>query len=108
MKKIQDFNHSYKGFGNCDSECRVTIWEDATKNVVLFTDLGKGTSVTNFSEHLANQIKGHLTKGNVRFFETYPHSEQPDEITYDMRGGQYCVPSWKPITSTAFQNLVDQ
>ena len=107
MKKILDFFHDYRGYGNCESVCRVTIWEDSEKNVVLFTDEGKGTSVTNFSEHLANQMKKHFTRSTIMFFETYKHNEHPDGITYEVKDGQYCLPTWHPTTSEAFQNLTE-
>lgn len=108
MKKIRDFVHEFKGFGNCHSECDVTIWESETMNVVLFTDRGVGTSVTNFSEGLATQMKPIVTRPVIRFFEKYDDNENPDEIFYTELNGRFVSPEWKPFTADQFETLINQ
>ena len=109
MKLIHDFIHTYKGFGIHLSKCRVQIWEDAAKNVVLFSDINKGTSVTNASEQIAQEIKPNLTRIAVRFFETYPHNDSEyDEISYTIRDGEYSSPDWKRMPYGEFKQLIGE
>ena len=73
--------YRFKGYGNYDSECKVMIWHNKDYHLVVFVDLGKGTSVTNASEQLVTEIyKKHLIiydKKECMFVETY------DNIQYD-------------------------
>lgn len=72
--------YKFKGFGIHNSECDVKIWFEKEKAIVLFTDIGKGTSVTNASEQLVTEIyNGYLTKfdkNNVMFMETYERDKR--------------------------------
>ncbi len=67
--------YKFKGLGRHDSECKIEIWKDADKAVILFTDIGKGTSVTNASEQLVTEIYNkyllNYDKKNLMFIETY-------------------------------------
>ena len=87
------FNHEYLGFGNCKSECKVEIWINIPTSLgycclILFTDLGKGTSVTNFSEGLVTQIYNkHLKLG-------YKKEECVFAETYDRKQIDIVLPQW--------------
>ena len=54
------FIHTFKGFGNCKSQCQVDIIEENGVKIVIFTDIGVGTSVTNASEQIATEIVNRL------------------------------------------------
>lgn len=100
------FNHKYLGFGNCDSECKVEIWINVPSSngdicIVLFTDLGKGTSVTNFSEGLVTQIyEKHLKHGYKKeqcvFAETYDRI-QIDIVLPNWEGDKCNGVNWKHL-----------
>lgn len=108
MQLIFDDNYDFKGYGIHPSTCKVQIWEDAGKNVVLFTDLGIGTSVTNASEQLAEEIKPKLTRMTVGFFECYAHLEGIyDQIFYQIRDGKCASPDWKRMPAGEFEKLIE-
>ena len=99
MRKIIDRDFEYEGVFKCRSKCHLTIWgsiEDGFR--VLFTELDSnpGTSVTNRSEHLANEVSAMLGHPeNIEWFETYPmYDNRYDQIVYDGKAGKYCNPSW--------------
>jgi hypothetical protein len=93
------FTHFYKGFGIHSSFCQVSI-KRGNPNLILFTDLNHGTSVTNASEQLASDIIKlyELNPQECRFFETYSQYDDStvDEIIYDWDGLKPKNPSWKP------------
>lgn len=100
---MKTFVHNYKGFGNCDSKCRVYLkkvtnprYGDTT--FVCFEDMGVGTSVTNMSEHLATQIveEFDLDPQKTRFFESYTYytPQSLDEIEYAWDGNKASHPQW--------------
>jgi hypothetical protein len=110
---METITHQFKGFANLqhvyDSECLIHI-EDRNPDEILicFEDIGKGTSVTNFSEQLATEIvalKGYDPE-KCRFFEYY--GKRPEEmdsnvitpivqIEYKWDGREASEPDWKPI-----------
>lgn len=95
--------YKFKGFGIHPSECKVEIWADETKAIILFTDLGKGTSVTNAAEDLVEKVYNkHLAsyaKENCTFFETYDRFklENVDFIIPTWDGNKVTAVSWKPL-----------
>lgn len=82
-------NYLYKGYGNCNSYCKLEIWKEEDKAVVLFTDINIGTSVTNASDILVTEIYNNFLldydKKNCLFMETYDEAKGVDII----------VPKWK-------------
>ena len=94
----------YKGFGNCDSKCKLHIKEVTNPRYgattfVCFENMGVGTSVTNMSEDLATMITRQfdLNPENCRFFESYKYDREPrtlDEITYTWEDGIARHPKW--------------
>lgn len=89
-----EFVHEYKGFGIHNSECKVEIWtqimSDRKNAVILFTDLGKGTSVTNASEQIVTEIwqkclPGLFHQKDCLFLETYDGDKNNVDIV---------VPTW--------------
>ncbi|GAH71125.1 unnamed protein product [marine sediment metagenome] len=84
-----------------DSKCLIHI-DDGNPDEILicFEDLGKGTSVTNFSEQLATEIVA-LKSYDPRkcsFFEYYgKRPEEADKIEYKWHGKIASEPKWKPI-----------
>lgn len=68
----------FNGLGNYASKCGVLIWRKHYSNVpsvVLMIELSdnKGTSVTNYSEHIASKVvqKEWLSPFSTLFFEVY-------------------------------------
>lgn len=108
MKKYFAQVVSYRGCGDYGphSQCYVQIWDDGAQNIVLFEDLGNGTSVTNASEHIANVVRKFLTHPEkTRFFETYRSDfNDVDEVSYKTTD-PYDQPSWKHISD--FKSLVN-
>ena len=96
--------HEYKGFGNCESKCRLYIKEVTNPRYgattfVCFENMGVGTSVTNMSEELATQIVHlyGLDPQTTRFFESYKYDREPrslDEIEYTWHGNIARRPQW--------------
>jgi hypothetical protein len=90
-----DIQHNFLGFGTHPSECNIKIWcfpynpnilNDGVfeKAFVLFTDLGKGTSVTNASEDLVEWVYYHflirLKPEDCIFAETYQGKKEGVDI----------------------------
>jgi hypothetical protein len=59
-------------------------YSDDGENLICFREIGIGTSVTNASEQIAQEIvaKLNLNPSDCRFFETYD-DESYDEIEYE-------------------------
>lgn len=85
-KPDEDFTHKFLGFGIHKSEVNVEIWFLKNKEFVLvmLTDSGKGTSVTNACEQIITEIYHNYLKRypvNAIFFcETYDKKERIDWI----------------------------
>ncbi|MFA5366379.1 MAG: hypothetical protein WC333_00450 [Dehalococcoidia bacterium] len=99
------FVHEYKGFGGCQSKCKVYYLKKDGLHLFCFEDMNKGTSVTNMSEYLATQMieKFSLNRDvdECRFFESYndlgnEEDRTFDEITYTWEGNVADNPDWKP------------
>jgi len=95
MELVRIINpHHYKGFGGCDCICRVDVYREGKKFLIMFTELedNHGTSITNFTEQLATQIAELLDiperslYDDVVWIEHYPanrfRGETFDEVTY--------------------------
>ena len=107
---METFIHEYKGFGGCESRCKVYMVSDSPLTHFCFEELDDnyGTSVTNMSEYLATQMIQifNLKPYECFFYETYPHSGKDrsfDEIDYlwafDGKNHPEWIashPHWKP------------
>jgi hypothetical protein len=86
--------YKFKGLRTHNSECDVKIWFENDKAIILFTDIGKGTSVTNASEQLVTEIyNSYLTKydkKNLMFMETYERNKRHKIEDVDV-----VVPIWQ-------------
>jgi hypothetical protein len=95
------FIHTFKGFGGCKSQCQVDVIQDNGKTIVVFTDIGVGTSVTNFSEFLATEMinKLSLNPDETLWAERYVHGKEEtlDQILYHWDGFKYRKPEWRRI-----------
>ncbi|MBA7532320.1 hypothetical protein ES705_24546 [subsurface metagenome] len=102
--------HQFKGFNVYDSECLIHIDNsDPEEILICFEDIGKGTSVTNFSEQLATEIialKG-WDPGKCRFFEYYSKRlEEVDEVVYEWSENRVASePDRKPFKSPESDNI---
>jgi hypothetical protein len=100
-KPDQEFEHHFKGFGIHPSVCQVQIWKMGNKTFILFTDLGKGTSVTNASEQLVQEIYAEylhpLPKEECMFAETYGDKEGIDLVLPVWRGDAVSDVEWKHL-----------
>ena len=93
------FNHTFKGFGSCPSECKVYVELIDCIHHICFEDLGIGTSVTNASEIIVTEIiqKYGVSPIFCRFYESYSHENRTfDEITYCWKNGVASSPQWMP------------
>lgn len=101
----EEFIHEYKGYNIHPSKCIVRIYSDDGETYICFIDIGVGTSVTNASEQLAQEIvnKFNLRPEDCRFFETYQQYDYEtfDEIEYewwpDREHWEARAPQWKPV-----------
>ena len=91
MKKL-----SYEGFHNCKSSCYYAISEIDDKKVLIFyTDIIRGTSVTNLIEDITAQVLASDLPGvspeDVRVFEHYNPQLTPIwewmEVTFERFSG---------------------
>ncbi len=86
------FTHHFKGFGIHKSECLIEIWFLEKYCIVLFTDTGKGTSVTNASEQIITEVYEQAelnlmyTREQCLFAETYDKVKDGIDII---------IPEWK-------------
>lgn len=96
------FNHDFKGFGTHRSTCNVKIWVCGEKAFVLFTDLGRGTSVTNAAEQLVEEITAlylpKFKRAFTFFAETYQgKNEGVDLVCPEWAGDTVQAVSWVHI-----------
>jgi len=109
----KEFIHEYKGYGVHPSQCLVKMFTDDGDTFICFIDMGVGTSVTNASEQLAQEIvnKFDLRPGDCRFFETYKqyNYESFDEIEYswwpDKDHWEARSPKWKMVLENDLKEL---
>lgn len=91
-----DFIHPFKGFGVHKSTVQVQVWWVSQYAIVLLTDTGKGTSVTNAAEQIIEEIYAKYLAAflvqNCFFMETYSKSEGIDLI----------LPSWTSRKSVSY------
>ena len=95
--KIQSFEHDFLGLGTHPSTCIVEIRYGQQASYITFIDTDTGTSVTNASEQLANEVRHLAQHSDIRFFERYirkvgagvgPHNmDSYSEIWYSETGG---------------------
>jgi hypothetical protein len=82
--------YPYPGFRDCESACRLRIWQQERASVVIVTELddNPGTSVTNRAEALAMQVyrQYELWPPCTRWIEHYPpdsaYTETFAEVTF--------------------------
>lgn len=112
----EEFIHEYRGYNVHPSKCQVRMYTDDGETMICFIDLGIGTSVTNSSEQLAQEIvnERHLEPRDCRFFETYSqyNYDSFDEITYGWRFGngmwKASDPKWMPVKEEDIKELFTQ
>lgn len=76
-----DTTFNYVGFHGCKSYCRLRIFNNEERHVVVMTETGdnSGTSVTNAVEEVALQVceRYSLNPHQTLFIEHYPDSRTP-------------------------------
>lgn len=101
-----EYDHEYLGFKTHKSKCNVKIWIiNEHYAFVIFTDLGIGTSVTNASEQLVEEVyfksitQLGIDKSNVAFSEMYQESkvEDLDLVIPTWKGNKVINVNWKNI-----------
>jgi len=107
--------YQFKGFGGCESECRLTILGTPDKTVVVLSQLknSKGTSVTNAIEILRDSVMNdYLFDSNTAvWYEHYGYGVGANKknsritlVTFDENN----IPMWcKSISSDEFKKLYD-
>jgi hypothetical protein len=111
--KHEIFDHSFRGFGIHRSIVRVHLLQYEELTVILFQDLGVGTSVTNASEQLATEIHAlkKLDHSKTTWFECYPYYSgnwDIDAISYafDPVYQKYSWPAWSPVRNAQIVMLI--
>lgn len=109
---IDDTIFHYKGFGNCDSQCRIRIYQTLDKTVVIATELdeNEGTSITNVCERLIKEVCQcyELPFQKTIWIEHYP----PDGVierddTYSVAGINFPgKASWSHIARERVEELI--
>ena len=100
---------NFKGYWNCDSRCLVYKKTVDGITYICFEDIGVGTSVTNASETIATEFvkQFNLDPEKCRFYETYTHNEDIDNVIYDWNNGVATSPKWRPIYPEEWEILSD-
>lgn len=98
-QSTNSFIHTFKGYGGCKSQCQVDIIHENGQTIVVFTDLGIGTSVTNASEIIATEVVRKLNLDPIKtlFAERYRPGEKDevvDQIQYTWDGTKFRSPQW--------------
>lgn len=102
---METFIHEFEGYFKCKSKCRVYVTKISDITHICFEELddNPGTSVTNMSEHLANDMirKLNIRPGLIKFFESYPENNHRkdrsfEEVLYTWRGNEAHDPHWLP------------
>jgi len=116
MRNVHSFEHEFLGFGIHPSKCIVEIRDSDSQSFITFLDINEGTSVTNASEQLANEVR-HLAKhSKIRYFERYIREKGKgklkdpntyDEILYEETNGKLHAPTWKFLTEEAYQETIN-
>lgn len=88
-----DFIHSFRWMGRgFDSEVKVEIWFQDLKAVVMFTDTGVGTSITNAAEQVIEEVYHKklfgFVKENCLFIETYDKYKDGVDIIIPVWNGE--------------------
>lgn len=110
VKKPKDFNmkysgeYQYIGLWGCDCVCYLEI----DGNTVIVTELpqNRGTSITNFAEHLATQVCNEfkIPKNSLIWIEHYPANRlRPaiwDLVTFKRVEEVFKSPQWRPLSET--------
>ena len=109
------FVHYFKGFGWADSVCRVHLFTHPDATIVVFEDMGNdtGTSITNASEQLAEEIIAlkKLNRESTAWMECYPHYDKVfviDHITYsyDTVEKKYWQPQWSRCSNATLTEFI--
>ncbi len=108
---ITDTIFDYKGFWNCDSQCRIRIYDTSEITIVIASEIEKneGTSITNVCEYLIKKVGEHfcLNLHKTLWIEHYPPDVLIEEDTYSMVSidlrGSAC---WTPIAQEKVEELI--
>ena len=122
--KFKSYVLSFRGFGNCASKCGIMLWRrEGVPVVVLMVELSdnKGTSVTNYSENIANMVMQleKITPATL-FFEVYQDDltskgrklrkveDAIDMVEYEWRSnyGLFAYPKWTFCGTGKFKKLL--
>lgn len=99
--------YNYKGIRGCDCKCDIEIRE----NIVIATELKEnpGTSITNWAEHLANDITEQysIPKEKLVWLECYDHLGIYAIVEFELRGNVFVNPQWKHCTKAVIDKIAD-
>jgi hypothetical protein len=112
---------NYKGFWGCASKCRIRIYRNGDKDIIIATELpdNPGTSVTNFAEHLAKLVvlKFKLNLCRLVWIEHYPadrlYKENYSRVQFtlsvrDDGGFEFSAPEWSHLTKEEVEKLTGE
>lgn len=116
MPKVFDGPITWSGFGNgfgsWRSACRVVVFRDGDRSIVVASDDGaEGTSITNCAEHLAQKTvrQNELDHEKMAWIEHYAHrvpgedDETLDLVEFKWANGMASKPFWSRIQDKTFK-----
>jgi hypothetical protein len=116
MPRLFDGQASWNGFGDgfgaWKSSCRLVVFREGDRSVVVASDEGaEGTSITNGAEHLAQKtVSQHgLDPAKMAWIEHYAHrtpgeeEETLDLVEFKWANGMASKPKWFRIGDRGFE-----
>lgn len=102
--------YEYKGFGNCESKCKIEVHS----NIVIATELddNTGTSITNYAETLATMIckQFSILPEELIWIEHYPKDSYSLEtyslVKFDIDKNRFSNPKWSYLSNTELEGLI--
>ena len=121
MRMTLDQTFPYRGYYDCESRCRLRVWQEPGQvPVVLFTELddNPGTSITNMIEYIAWEafkllerpetgmivIEHYRDRGMVRGKAMY--KEEFDMVTFTRTANGYDNPCWRRICKEDVEKII--
>ncbi|NET13331.1 MAG: hypothetical protein F6K08_10975 [Okeania sp. SIO1H6] len=109
---ITDTIFHYNGFWNCDSQCRIRIYDSAETTIVIASEIddNDGTSITNVCEYLIKKVGEHfgLNLQKTLWIEHYPPDGFLEEnhtykiVSINIQGAA----CWTPIAQEKVGELI--
>jgi hypothetical protein len=115
---MEEYVLDYSGPGGHASQCQITIYPKS--GLVIATDLGTGTSVTNAVEQIASEVlkRHHMEPDKLFFIEHYTQGpygpqETADLVIFDQadtdqirKDSLLRSPRWQPLPIDEYREII--